>query len=182
MKTRETKARSEQEFHRFFSEWSGGDSRGVELMRALMASTRLLEVLADHKLHAVGLSMPRLRLLLWLRVEERRGNKAGISPSMLSQYQHISKNTVSSLLASLENEGLIERVLSPEDKRSFKIRLTRTGRRRVSSALPKHGAFAADAFAPLTVEEQETLLNLLQKLRNSLKTQVSERGFESYKT
>ena len=182
MKTQETKARSEQEFRRVFSEWCGGDSRGVELMRALMASARLLEVLADHRLQKVGLSVPRLALMASLRVEERRGNPEGISPSELSQYQHISKNTVSSLLASLEDDGLIERVLCSEDKRSFKIRLTRVGRNRVSSALPKHGAFAVSAFASLTGEEQKTLLKLLQKLRSSLKSQVSGREFGSYKT
>ena len=182
MKTPETKARYEQEFRRIFSEWSGGDSRGVELMRALMVSARLLEVLADHKLQAVGLSVPRLGLLLWLYFEERCGNPEGISPSALSQYQHISKNTVSSLLASLENEELIERVLCSEDRRSFKIRLTRAGRSRVSSTLPKHGAFAADAFASLTVEEQKTLLQLLGNLRHSLHQQVSGREFGSYKT
>jgi DNA-binding MarR family transcriptional regulator len=181
MKTPAAKAGYEQEFHRVLGEW-GGDSCGVELMRALMASARLLEVLADHSLQTAGLSMPRLRLLLWLRVEERRGNKEGISPSMLSQYQHISKNTVSSLLASLEEEGLIERVLSREDKRSFKIRLTRAGRGRVSSTLPKHGAFVVDAFASLTVEEQKTLLRLVSHLRHSLHQQVSGREFGSYKT
>ena len=181
MKTQETKAQYDEEFHRVLGEW-GGDSCGVELMRALMASARLLEVLADHSLQAAGLSMPRLRLLLWLRVEEQRGTKEGISPSMLSRYQHISKNTVSSLLASLEDQGLIERVLCSEDKRSFKIRLTRAGRGRVSSTLPKHGAFAAGAFATLTSEEQKTLLHLLQKLRSTLKCQVSGREFGSYKT
>ena len=182
MKTQETKARSEQEFHQLFGEGSSDNSRGLELMRALMASARLLEVLADHRLQKVGLSVPRLVLLARLRVEERRGNQEGISPSELSQYQHISKNSVSSLLASLEDDGLIERVLCSEDKRSFKIRLTRAGRGRVSSTLPKHGAFAAGAFATLTSEEQKTLLHLLQKLRSTLKCQVSGREFGSYKT
>ena len=181
MKTQETRARHGQEFRRIFREW-GDNSRGVELMHALMASARLLEVLADHKLQAVGLSLPRLSLLLWLRAEEQRGNLEGISPSALSQFQHISKNTVSSLLASLEGEGFIERVLCSEDKRSFKIRLTCAGRNRVSSMAPKHGAFATDAFASLTVEEQKTLLDLLQKLRASLKSRVSGREFGSYKT
>jgi DNA-binding MarR family transcriptional regulator len=182
MKTQETRARFEQEFHKLFGEGGNDNSRGLELMRALMASARLLEVLADHRLQKVGLSVPRLVLLARLRVEERRGNQEGISPSELSQYQHISKNSVSSLLASLEEDGLIERVLCSEDKRSFKICLTRVGRNLVSSALPKHGAFAVSAFASLTGEEQKTLLKLLQKLRSSFKSQVSGREFGSYKT
>ena len=163
MKTREPKAQYVQEFRQIFTE-SGSDSRYVELMRELMASARLLEVLADHSLQAAGLSVPRLRLLIWLRVEERRGNKAGVSPSALSHFQHVSKNTVSSLLASLEVQGLIERTLSREDKRKFSIRLSNAGRELVCAILPKHSSFLAETLAGLSVQEQATLVALLHKL------------------
>lgn len=158
------------------------DSRGFALMRALMASARLLEVVADHDLQKVGLSMPRMRLLVWLHIEEQRGNKAGIAPSQLSHYQHISKNTVSSLLASLEAQGLIERTLSSEDRRSFKIRLTRAGRKLVHSTLPKHNASMTEAFSELMAAEQKTLLRILHKLRQSLLKQIEHRDLGSYKT
>ncbi len=158
------------------------DTRGVGLMRALMASARLLEVIADHDLQAVGLSVPRIRLLFWLHAEEQRGNMDGLSPSKLSHYQHISKNTVSSLLASLEEQGLIERTLSSEDKRSFKIRLTRAGRALIHSTLPKHSSFLTQAFSELTAEEQKALMKLLYKLRQSLLKQVERCDLDSYKT
>ena len=174
--------RHEQEFRRALAERGVVESRGVELMRALLGSARMLEVLADHHLQKTGLSLPRLRLLLWLSVDEHCGNRAGISPSRLSHYQHISKNTVSSLLASLEEQGLIERALSREDKRSFNIRLTKAGRELVRATLPKHGAALNEVFAALTVEEQKTLLQLLQKFRQSLMKQIAGKELESYKT
>jgi DNA-binding MarR family transcriptional regulator len=158
------------------------DVRGFALMRALMASARMLEVVADHDLQEAGLSLPRLRLLVWLYLEEKRGNKDGISPSVLSQHQHISKNTVSSLLASLEDKGLIERSLSSEDKRSFNIRLTRAGRTLIQSTLPKHNSALTRVFAALSSDEQKTMLTLLGKLRESLIEQIKHCELDSYKT
>lgn len=176
-------AKRHQEFHRILEAWSGVESsRGIELMRMLMGSARMLEVLADHDLQEAGLSLPRLRLLLWLGVDEHCGNKDGVSPSVLSRYQHISKNTVSSLIASLEEQGLVERTLSREDKRSFNIRLTKAGRDLVRAAIPRHSKYISAAFAGLSAAEQKLLLKLLQKLRQSLANRISEFEFHSYKT
>lgn len=173
-------AKRHQELHKLLAAWGIEQSRGMDLMRALIGSARMLEAIADHGLQTTGLSLPRLRLLLWLAVEEHRGNAAGISPSALSHYQHISKNTVSALLASLEEQGLIERALSQADKRSFNIRLTPAGRERLRAALPEHGEYVQDTFNGLTAEEQKTLLRLLQKLQQSLRQQIAEKKLESY--
>lgn len=173
-------AKRHQELHKLLAAWGIEQSRGMDLMRALMGAARMLEAIADHGLQTTGLSLPRLRLLLWLAVEEQCGNSAGISPSALSHYQHISKNTVSSLLASLEEQGLIERALSQEDRRSFNIRLTKAGRERIRAALPEHSEYVKDTFAGLTVDEQKTLLKLLQKLQQSLRQQIADKKLESY--
>ncbi len=156
--------------------------QGFALMRALMSSAHLLEVVADHSLQAKGLSLPRMRLLLRLFAEEQHGSKEGVSPSALSQHQHISKNTVSSLLGSLEEQGLIERALCNEDKRSFKIRLTRTGRELIRAALPAHNTLIAETFAALSAEDQKILFKVLSKLRESLMRQIEKIDLSSYKT
>lgn len=174
MKMASALTKREKEFHAVLAARGVEDSRGFALMRALLPSAHLLEVVADHDLQTMGLSMPRLRLLVWLHIEEQRGNKEGTSPSQLSHYQHISKNTVSSLLGSLEAQGLIERTLSSEDKRSFKIQLTRAGRTLVHSALPTHNSSMTEAFSELTVEEQKALLKILDKLRQSLLKQIEQ--------
>ncbi|MBI5652412.1 MAG: MarR family transcriptional regulator [Chloroflexi bacterium] len=165
----------EKAFHQFLTDWGVADPRGLELIRALAGAARLLEVIADHHLQENGLSLPRLRLLLWLHAEEYHGNKDGLSPSRLSQFQHISKNTVSSLLDSLEQQGLIERALNREDKRKFNIRLTRAGREIIKKTLPQHSARLAEAFTALTSEEQNTLLKLLRKLRPALAARAAEK-------
>lgn len=177
-----TPLKQERDMHELLQLRGVEDVRGFALMRALMASARMLEVVADHDLQEAGLSLPRLRLLMWLFLEEKRGNTAGLSPSVLSHHQHISKNTVSSLLASLEEQGLIERALSSEDKRSFKIRLTHAGRLRVQAILPKHNSALHRVFAALNADEQKILLNILGKLRESLVDQIRHCELDSYKT
>jgi len=154
---------------------------GIELFRSLAASTRLFEVIADHHLQAAGLSAPRFRLLVWLHVEEMRGNKQGISPSQLSHFQHVTKNTVSSLLASLEEQGLIERALSREDRRKFNIRLSDAGRELICSILPQHSTFVAETLACLTVQEQATLVKLLHKLQMAFLEKASRHGIDHSK-
>jgi len=175
-------SKQEKEFHDLLLLRGVEDTRGFALMRALMASARMLEVVADHDLQETGLSMPRFRLLVWLFLDEKRGNTEGISPSVLSHHQHISKNTVSSLLASLEEQGLIERTLSSEDKRSFKIRLTKSGRTLIQATLPKHNAALTHVFATLNADEQKNLLKILGKLRESLIEQIKHCELDSYKT
>jgi len=173
MKSATTFQQHEKEFHQFLAAWGVADPRGVDLMRLLNAAARMLEVLADHHLQAHDLSVPRLRLLIWLYAEEHRGNKQGVSPSRLSAYQHISKNTVSALLASLEKQGLVERALNRDDKRKFNIRLTRAGRDLIRKILPAHSAHLCAAFAELSGEEQNTLCKLLRKVRASLAQQIA---------
>ena len=182
MKAEPTTAKHEKEWRQMFSAEGPDQSRGIVLMRTMIASAHLVEVLADHHLQTKGLSISRMRLLVWLYVAEQRGNKEGISPSKLSNYQHISKNTVSALLGSLEEQGLIARTLCSDDKRSFKICLTKAGRDLMRSTLPAHHASMTQMFSALTEEEQKTLLKILGKLRQSLVEQIGKIDLSSYKT
>ncbi len=182
MKTEAPMAKHEKDWHAMFSADGLHEARGLALMRAMIGTGHLVEVLADNHLQAKGLSMSRMRLLVWLYVEEQRGNKEGVSPSHLSHYQHISKNTVSALLGSLEEKGLIERSLCSEDKRSFRICLTKAGRDLMRSTLPTHNTSMTQVFSALTEEEQKTLLKILGKLRQSLVEQISKIDLSSYKT
>ncbi|MBI5030684.1 MAG: MarR family transcriptional regulator [Chloroflexi bacterium] len=182
MKTDPAITKHEKELHEIFAAAGLDETRGLALMRTMIGTAHLVEVLADNHLQAKGLSMSRMRLLVWLYVEEQRGNKEGVSPSHLSHYQHISKNTVSALLGSLEEQGLIERTLSSEDKRSFKICLTKAGRDLMRSTLPAHNSSMTQVFGVLTIEEQKTLLKILSKLRQSLIEQIGKIDLSSYKT
>lgn len=77
----------------------------------------------------------------------------------------VTRGNVSQLLAKLEGDGLIARV---PHANSNLLRLTPTGRRRLERLLPEHDAFIAEQFAGLSTDEYDQLLNLLNKVEQSL--------------
>jgi DNA-binding MarR family transcriptional regulator len=140
---------------------------GVELLRLVKLTAGAYDVVMSERMRDEDLSAPRWRVLLRLWVEEQAGNES-LSPTQLSLAQRVSKNTISSHLRSLEEQGLIERELDTEDLRQFRIRLTERGRDLVRRSTPGHMTFLNDLATDLTTHEIETLQFLLQKLHGSL--------------
>ena len=110
------------------------------------------------------LSGPRIWLLVRLADEELRGNRQGLTPTMLSRGQHVSRNTISALLRGLEEQGYIERTLDPNDHRLFHIRITDNGREQVRMRAPQAVSHANAMVANFTPEERKELIRLLGKL------------------
>ncbi len=157
-------------------ELSGGaDTSGMELARMVRRTARLYEAIVGQDLRADGVSGPRFMLLIRLYAEERRGDGQGISPTHLSQCQRVSKNTISSMLRGLEEQGLIERAIDAADKRVFRIRLSDAGRELVRATSPEHFARMNELAAALSEDEREQLAALLTKLTASLR-QFAEVG------
>ena len=98
----------------------------------------------------------------------------GISPTHLSRCQNVSKNTISSLLRGLEDQGLVERTLDPADRRGFHIRLTESGRVLVRTTVPEHLAFLNTLAADLTPADRDQLLALLDKLHRSIAQRIGD--------
>jgi DNA-binding MarR family transcriptional regulator len=143
------------------------DTTGIELVRLIRMVANQYESAVDGHLGADGLSGPRWALLLRLLAEERCSAQGSASPTRLSHSQNVSKNTISALLRGLEEQGLIERTLDPDDKRAFRIRLTEAGRQLVQATAPGHIAYLNDLVSALTAEERAQLTALLVKLHRS---------------
>jgi DNA-binding MarR family transcriptional regulator len=122
------------------------------------------------------LSGPRWGVLLRLAAAEGNNGHPRITPTDLSRSQNVSKNTISSLLRGLEEQGLISRELDPNDRRIFNIRLTPAGRDLIRDTTPRRVAWMNQTVAQFSLEEQEQLIRLLGKLYCSLvsKTKRSE--------
>jgi DNA-binding MarR family transcriptional regulator len=144
------------------------DASGLELAGLIRGLANLYETAEIPPDSPLDLSGPRWFLLLRLLGEEREGNCAGVTPTALSHNQNVSKNTISSLLRGLEEQGLIQRDIDPLDKRIFRIQLTAHGRELMAIAAPlriRHLNRLASGLAP---EEQEQLYGLLVKLFRSI--------------
>lgn len=158
----------DQRFRALMGQCGITDTHGVELLRAVRIVNNLYDAIFTERLREDQLSGPRWGLLLRLYMEETGGHAAGLSPSQLSHHQHVSKNTVSALLRGLEDQGLVERRLDQEDRRSFTIHLTELGRTQIRENAPQHVTFLNQLCAGLLPDERSALLQLLAKLRASL--------------
>jgi DNA-binding MarR family transcriptional regulator len=149
------------------AEYSITELHGLDLMRQIKILSHLYGMLMSSLLRDAQLSSPRWRLLLHLHVAEYVG-KTSLSPTELSQLQVVTKNTISSLLRSLEDHGLIERTLDPNDRRQFQIGLTAEGRDLIRTSTPEHMAYLNQLASGLSSDEINHLQELLHKLHRSL--------------
>lgn len=147
------------------------DTHGIEIISKIHRISRMSEMLGAHTVDEMDLSGPRWRLLLRLMIEEQMGNLDGLTPTDLSRWHRVSKNTISALLRGLEEQGLIERVLDPKDLRVFHIRLTQAGRELVLSTGPRGIERLNELLSGLAPEEVDQLNALLEKLLGSILTQ-----------
>ena len=144
------------------------DTSGIELLGLMRMLMNLCETIESQWSGQDELSGPRWGLLLRLMAEEARGNQAGITPTSLSHFQGVSKNTISALLRGLEGQGLVQRGLDPVDYRVRRIHLTAAGRELVKTAAPKRMRCLNAMVSGLSAAEREQLTALLAKLFRSL--------------
>jgi DNA-binding MarR family transcriptional regulator len=153
---------------------NGADIQGLELSSLIRVVANYYSAAVAHKTDFGELSGPRMGILLRLLVAEESGNDQGFSPTVLSHFQNVKKNTISSLLSGLEEDGLIERTLDPEDKRAFKIRITTIGKELIKAMGPERLKMMNDLSSGLSADEKKQLIFLLEKLRKSIR---KEAGF-----
>jgi DNA-binding MarR family transcriptional regulator len=163
--------------HLFLQGLTGdADPTGLQLFRLVRTTANLYETATHQALSASTLSGPRWHLLIRLLVQEERNHGAGLSPTHLSHCLNVSRNTVSALLRGLEEQGLIERTLDPDDRRVFWIRLSEEGRALVRSSAPRHLAYLNRLVAGLSAAEQAQLIELLDKLYRSVAANGEEQA------
>ena len=156
--------------------YAAGDPRAMRLMDQLRRVSHQMYRLGEASLNDAGFSSAQYRVLMSLLFDEWLGNHDGMNPSEISEQQGTGRNTVSALIRSLEEDGLIERRLDQSDRRRFNIGLTEDGRQRVRQQANRYMQFADGIFAAFTTEEMEAFSAMLQKLNHcaqSIKEQTN---------
>ena len=144
------------------------DLQGLELGALIRVVANYYNAAITQKTEAGELSGPRMGILLRLMAMEESGQTQGMNPTEISHFQNVKKNTISSLIRGLEESGLVERALDPNDKRAFKIRISQKGKDLVKSSGPKRLKLMNDLSSGLTTDEKILLIQLLEKLRKSI--------------
>lgn len=132
-------------FDRFYRSWSGIDAAYDKIAAGCGVTSNIMNILT---------------LLYKKRVP--------MTQNELSKELYLSKQTVTSVLDSLEKRGLVTRNIAEGDRRSRVVTLTEEGRvsgRRMGRAMR---SVELSAFAMLSEEEQHAMVDGMEKLWHGL--------------
>jgi DNA-binding MarR family transcriptional regulator len=150
------------------------DMSAMELFRNVMISYHVLSCLTERRAGRHNLSTAKLRILFWLKMRAEDGAEGGgLLPSELSRFQGVTPNTMSSLLNSLREAGLIEQINHPQDRRKRIVKITPKALELLREVGPDYHNYVAELFSDLSEEERQILITLLRKLSQSLKAKMS---------
>ncbi|MBI0579160.1 MarR family transcriptional regulator [Neobacillus cucumis] len=80
----------------------------------------------------------------------------------------ISSGSMTYVIDKLEQKGLLKRNDCPNDRRVIHVTLTDKGNQFMEEIMPKHHELIEDMFHSLNSDEAETLVRLLEKVKNTI--------------
>lgn len=108
------------------------------------------------------MTLPRFDLLAQLDKAS-----AGMKLGELSQRLMVSNGNVTGLVERLVAQGLVDRQVAANDRRSHLVKLTAEGRRTFRAMAAAHEIWIAEIFGELTASERAILMQLLAKVKTS---------------
>lgn len=149
------------------SETRGHDDHhdALRLWLRILTCTNLVEnKLRNNLREEFGSTLPRFDLLAQL---ER--NPQGLKMGDLSKLMMVSGGNVTGIATQLEKEGLIKRVVSDADRRSFQVHITPKGTKAFNKMAQVHETWIADMFSCLSDKDIAQLMKTLGTLKQSLR-------------
>lgn len=110
--------------------------RGCALTLLLLDAARAVEARVERALAEEGLSLAKLGALRHLALADEP-----LTLTQLAERHCCGRSNVTSLIDRLESDGLVERTVDPEDRRSVRAQLTAAGRAaydRANAILAEH--------------------------------------------
>ncbi|KDR94791.1 MarR family transcriptional regulator, 2-MHQ and catechol-resistance regulon repressor [Peptoclostridium litorale DSM 5388] len=129
----------------------------------IIKTTEIIRHVYDELFSKYGISEPKFRVLLILSIEEDGMALCDIGKRML-----VTRANMTGLVDRMVKEGLVEKKVNPEDKRSIKAYLTPKGIDLFESVKDKHIEFSEKMTRSLSEEEKKQLSHLLQKLQRGI--------------
>lgn len=123
----------------------------------LVLAARSGQELARRRLQPLGLSVQMCGVLNLLA-------EGPISQQTLGEQLGIDRTTVVELIDDLEAKGAVVRRRRPDDRRSYALSLTPSGKALQKRAARAFDAAAEEVFAPLKASERASLVDMLAKV------------------
>jgi DNA-binding MarR family transcriptional regulator len=137
----------------------GIDRESMELILLLHRVTNVVVYDLESRVHRpAGWTWAAFRAVFTLWIS------GPLEPSRLAETSGMSRQAVSSLVKTLEADGLIARSAVAHDGRSVVLSLTPTGTRKIMQVFRDHNVREADWAGTLDADERETMIRLLRKL------------------
>jgi DNA-binding MarR family transcriptional regulator len=138
------------------------DHSALRIWLRLLTCTQLIERRVRSGLREeFGTTLPRFDLMAQL---ERYPE--GLKMNELSRLLMVTGGNVTAIVDQLEGEGLVERLDDADDRRAFRIRLTKSGDKSFAEMARAHEHWVVELLAGLTSRERDELLKLLAKLKS----------------
>ena len=129
-------------------------------LRLLACSTQVETEVRQRLRERFGMSLARFDYLAQLH-----RHADGLRMSTLSRYLMVTGGNVTALTDELEREGLVQRDSDPEDRRSWRLRMTAAGRKAFERIAREHEQWVIELFAGLDLAHKKSLYEGLGRLR-----------------
>jgi DNA-binding MarR family transcriptional regulator len=137
------------------------DHLALKLWLRLLACSTQVETEVRQRLRAqFGISLARFDYLAQLH-----RHADGLRMSTLSRYLMVTGGNVTALTDELEREGLVQRDSDPEDRRSWRLRMTAAGRKAFDRIAREHEQWVIELFHGLDTVHKKSLYEDLGRLR-----------------
>ncbi|MEM8488959.1 MAG: MarR family transcriptional regulator [Bacteroidota bacterium] len=90
------------------------------------------------------------------------------SMGTIAQHLGLGQSTITPLIDRLEDQKIVHRIRSKEDRRVWLVELTDHGQSVSASREDAYRGIAADMMAPLSITERKTLIDLLNRITASV--------------
>lgn len=144
--------------------YPGFEESSARVMINLIYTYDVVSTWAQKFLCGYGLAKSSFNILMILR----HGPPEGMLLHDLGELLLMSRANVTGLMDHLEEKGMVKRVVDLSDRRGRLARITRKGEALLDEVAPRHFQRIADRLRDFSVEERETLVDLLTKLRTEM--------------
>lgn len=127
--------------------------------RMLLATRVLSGEIRERLRRQFGVTLPRFDVMAALyRMEE------GATMTELSRFLMVSNGNVTGIIDRLVADGLVSRDVEPNDRRTFRVRLTRRGRTSFTAMAAAHESWVSELLEPVSDAELQALLKAVEHI------------------
>ena len=140
----------------------------MSVMRFVEQASRAYTLYRDAKLKALGLTAAKATYLASIR------RHPGSTQEELATRLVYNASSVARQVESLEKDGFVFRQRCEDDKRQFRLYITKKGEEVLPEVFRINTSFIEKMNSAFTVEELETLSSLCDRLRHCAKEYIKE--------